>query len=296
MFPVGFEKSQAMPCICACHSDVGIPGDFEHDARTQWGGFHMSRSVVVASAAAFLLLGTVAHAQGQRDFSDVQTKTTPLGNGRYMLGGQGGTISGAVTAQGIIRLDGEFAPLAGKINASITAINPGKIRDRITTHHHGDHAGGNADFVKEGVTIISQENLRSRLAGTSLNNQGAAAAAAAEASPIVIFKDVMNIGLGGKSADVVHVPRSRTDGAPFIHFRNEFATGDILSSSGFTNIFRDRFRTSRDRVGKLFAAGQTEGEAIAAKPLADLEVTWKSDDANHEAFTRLVYWSIKTRS
>jgi len=60
--------------------------------------------------------------------------------------------------------------------------------------------------------------------------------------------------------------------------------------------FRDRFRTSRDRAEKLVAAGKTEGEAIAAKPLDDLEVTWKSDDANREAFTRLVDWSIKTRS
>jgi hypothetical protein len=35
---------------------------------------------------------------------------------------------------------------------------------------------------------------------------------------------------------------------------------------------------------------------IAAKPLADLEVTRKSDDANRDAFTRLVYRSIKARS
>jgi len=92
-----------------------------------------------------------------------------------MLEGQGGNITVAVTADGMIMVDDQFAPLAGKIKAAITAIKPGNL---INTHHHGDHTGGNADFAKDGVTIVGQENLRSRLAGNALNNQGAAAAAA----------------------------------------------------------------------------------------------------------------------
>src|SRR5262245_2329709 len=93
----------------------------------------------VASAIGFLLLGTAANAQGQQDFSKVQIKTTPLGNGMYMLEGQGGNITVAATPDGIIMVDGQFAPLSDKIKAAIAAVSPAKIRYMVNTHHHGDH-------------------------------------------------------------------------------------------------------------------------------------------------------------
>ena len=301
----------------------------------------MNRSIWLGAAAA-VLLGAAANAQGQPDFSKVQIKTTPLGSGVYMLEGQGGNITVAVTADGIIMVDDQFAPLSDKIKAAIAAIGPGRIRYLINTHHHGDHTGGNANFAKDGVTIISQENLRSRLAGNALNNQGAAAEAApAEALPVVTFKDGMNIRLGSNNAEITHLPPSHTDGDSYVYFRNEnvLATGDVFSSTRFPNIdvrngggidgmiavqqnllqvanddtkivpghgplakradiiaFRDMLRTSRDRIAKLVAEGKSEDETVAAKPLADLEVTRKSDDANRDQFTRLVYRSIKARS
>jgi cyclase len=302
----------------------------------------MKRTVLFASAAGFLMLAAAANGQGQPDFSNVQIKSTSLGNGLYMLEGQGGNITVAVTNDGIIMVDAQFAPLSDKIKAAVAAINPAKIRYLINTHHHGDHTGGNANFAKDGVTIISQENLRSRLAGNALNNQGAAAAAAPTAAlPVLTFKDGINIRLGNKNAEIVHLPPSHTDGDSYVYFRNEnvLATGDVLSSTRFPNIdvrngggidgmiavqtnllqtsnddtkiipghgplakradiiaFRDMLHTSRDRVTKLVLEGKSEDETVAAKPLADLEVTRKSDDANRDAFTRLVYRSIKART
>jgi glyoxylase-like metal-dependent hydrolase (beta-lactamase superfamily II) len=302
----------------------------------------MNRVAFAALAAAFAALGPTVEAQQQPDFSNVEIKTTPLGNGLFMLEGQGGNITVAVTGDGIIMVDDQFAPLSDKIKTAIAALSPGKIRYLVNTHHHGDRTGGNANFAKDGVTIVAQENLRSRLAGNALNNQGAAAAAApAAALPIVTFKDGMNLRLGGKNAEIVHVPPSHTDGDSYVYFRNEnvLATGDIFSSTRFPNVdvrngggidgmiavqanllqtsnddtkivpghgplakradiiaFRDMLRTSRDRVAKLVTEGKSEDEVIAAKPLADLEVTRKTDDANRDAFTRLVYRSIKARS
>ena len=58
------------------------------------------------------------------DWDRVQIKTTDLGADTYMLQGQGGNITVVVGTDGIIMVDGQFAPLSEKI----------KIGDQ------GDHA------------------------------------------------------------------------------------------------------------------------------------------------------------
>ena len=68
-----------------------------------------------------------------------------------MLEGQGGNITIAVGTDGIIMVDGQFAPLSDKIKAAIKAISPLPIKYLINTHYHGDHTGGNENFAKDGV-------------------------------------------------------------------------------------------------------------------------------------------------
>ena len=81
-----------------------------------------------------------------------------------MLEGQGGNITVAVGTDGIIMVDGQFAPLSDKIKAAIKAISPLPIKYLINTHYHGDHTGGNENFAKDGVTIVAHDNIRVRLA------------------------------------------------------------------------------------------------------------------------------------
>jgi len=54
-----------------------------------------------------------------------------------------------VGTDGIIMVDGQFAPLHDKIKAAIAAISPQPIKYLINTHFHGDHTGGNAGFQNE---------------------------------------------------------------------------------------------------------------------------------------------------
>src|ERR1700682_1424117 len=75
------------------------------------------------------------------DFSKVEIKTTDLGDNCYMLEGQGGNITVAVATDGIIMVDGQFAPLHDKIKAAITAISKQPIEYLINTDFHGDHTG-----------------------------------------------------------------------------------------------------------------------------------------------------------
>src|SRR5712671_6081229 len=128
----------------------------------------MHKTALAALAATALLAGT-ALAQ-QPDRSQVQIKTTDLGNKTYMLEGAGGNITIAVGTDGLIMVDTQFADLSDRIKAAIKAISPLPIKYIINTHFHGDHTGGNANFQKDGATVVAQDNIRLRLAAGGNKN------------------------------------------------------------------------------------------------------------------------------
>jgi len=130
--------------------------------------------VRIAVAATMMALCGSAFAQTSPaappppDFSKVEIKTTGLGNDVYMLEGQGGNITVAVAKDGIIMVDGQYAPLHDKIKAAIAAVSIQPIKYLVNTHYHGDHTGGNELFARDGVTIVAQDNVKIRLqAGTT---------------------------------------------------------------------------------------------------------------------------------
>jgi len=131
-----------------------------------------------AAAAAFAL---PANAQQNIDFSKVEIRTIDLGHNTYRLEGQGGNITVAVGSDGVIMVDGQFAPLHDKIKAAIAAISPLPVRYLINTHFHGDHTGGNEGFQKDGATVVAQDNVRVRLAAGTAN--GVTGARVPPASP-----------------------------------------------------------------------------------------------------------------
>src|SRR5436853_2490633 len=128
----------------------------------------MNRINIALLAGAALLVAVAANGQGV-DYSKVEIKTTDLGNKTYMLEGQGGNITIAVGTDGIIMVDTQFAPLSEKIKAAIKAISPLPVKYAILTHFHGDHTGGVANFQKDGVIGLSQDNIRLRLLGGTTN-------------------------------------------------------------------------------------------------------------------------------
>jgi hypothetical protein len=94
------------------------------------------------------------------DFSKVEIKTTNPGDNIYMLEGQGGNITVAVAKDGIIMVDGEYAPLHDKIKAAIADVS--KDLDakwastelastnfiRVVYHSLADKRGGKNDAGK----------------------------------------------------------------------------------------------------------------------------------------------------
>lgn len=169
------------------------------------------------------------------DWAKIEIKSTDLGNKTYMLEGQGGNITVAVGSDGIIMIDGQFAPLSDKIKAAIKAISPLPVRFLVNTHYHGDHTGGNENFAKDGVTIVAHDNIRVRLAaGTSNPLTGIKAAARpVEALPSRTYVGgVMALEIPGRKVLLTHVANAHTDGDTWVYFAdaNVLCTGDTFNN------------------------------------------------------------------
>jgi cyclase len=200
----------------------------------------------MTAVATALLLGGAAIAQQQPpapppvDFSKVEIKTTDLGDNIYMLEGQGGNITVAVAKDGIIMVDGEFAPLHDKIKAAISAVSNQPIKYLINTHFHGDHTGGNAPFAKDGVEIIAEVNVKKRLAaGTTNGLTGVQTPAASpDALPTKTYTGAFHIRLDGRVADLTHIAHAHTDGDTYVWFKtaNVLSTGDTFTNGRYPNI------------------------------------------------------------
>jgi cyclase len=205
----------------------------------------MNRVGIAAVATIMALSGPVFAQQPPAappppDFSKVEIKTTNLGDNIYMLEGQGGNITVAVAKDGIIMVDGQFAPLHDKIKAAVEAISNKPIKYLVNTHFHGDHTGGNEAFAKDGATVVSQVNVKNRLAaGTSNGLTGAKTPPAPPAAlPSDTYTNFFKIRLAGRVADLKHIANAHTDGDTYVWFKtaNVLSTGDTFTNGRYPNI------------------------------------------------------------
>lgn len=206
----------------------------------------MLRIGIMAVATTMLLAGAALAQQAPPtappppDFSKAEIKTTDLGDNVYMLEGVGGNITVAVARDGIIMVDGQYAPLHDKIKAAIAAISNQPIKYLINTHFHGDHTGGNELFAKDGVTVVAQINVKNRLAaGTTNGLTGAKTPPAPQgALPSDTYTNFSKIRLSGRVADLKHIANAHTDGDTYIWFKtaNVLSTGDTFTNGRYPNI------------------------------------------------------------
>jgi cyclase len=201
-----------------------------------------------ATLAITMLLASGAIAQQQQppaappppDFSKVEIKTTDLGDNFYMLEGQGGNITLAIAKDGIIMVDSEFAPLHDKIKAAISSVSNLPVKYLIDTHFHGDHTGGNEPFARDGVTVVSEINVKARLAaGTTNGLTGVKTPPAPEAAlPAKTYTGSFRIRLNGRVADLRHIANAHTDGDTYVWFKtaNVLSTGDTFTNGRYPNI------------------------------------------------------------
>jgi glyoxylase-like metal-dependent hydrolase (beta-lactamase superfamily II) len=174
------------------------------------------------------------------DWSKVTVTTTDLGNRTYMLEGQGGNVTIAAGDDGVIMVDGQFAPMHDKLKAAIAAVSPQPIKYLVNTHHHGDHTGGNAAFTADGVTVVGHVTERDLLAkgGTSVTTGQTVAPVSGAALPAQTYTDALTLQVKGRSAVLRHPANAHTGGDTYVWFAdaNVLATGDVVALGRYPTI------------------------------------------------------------
>jgi cyclase len=159
----------------------------------------------------------------QRDFSEVE-----------MLEGSGGNIGVSVGEDGVLMVDDQFAPLAGRIRKAIGDLGGESPTFVLNTHWHGDHTGGNAEFGRE-ATILAHANVRKRLLTRSEMRGRVHEPQPKEALPVITFEDRVSVHFNGEEIRAVHAPHAHTDGDTVLHFTgsNVVHMGDTFFSGRF---------------------------------------------------------------
>jgi cyclase len=276
-----------------------------------------TRFVSAFAAIGILLLATaMACAQAPTsggapptDYDHMKIKVDKLAHNFYSLtsingnGRTGGAIGVLTGPDGILMVDAQFAPLTDKVVAAIKTFSNAPLKFMVNTHSHGDHTGGDPNFAKMGVTILSRPELRAALV-TQKNFDPAGL-------PVITYTTPITLHMDGDEVVLVPVPPAHTDGDTMVYFRHAdvLMTGDFFRA-GYPNIGgtiegmiaalgmaagvcgpntkvvpghgpilnradilaqRDMVAAVRDRVSGLIKQGKSEEEVIAAHPAAEYD-------------------------
>lgn len=200
-----------------------------------------------------LLALFVVQANG-RNFDEVEISAAHLSDSVYMLKGAGGNIGVSAGPDGLLIIDDQFAPLAEKIAAALSDINPAPPRYIVNTHYHGDHTGGNAWFHKhKQVTVFAHNSVRERLAEKDTHHH--------DALPVVTYEQGVSFHFNQETVRVMHLKPGHTDGDSVVLFENAnvIHMGDLffegvfpyidLKGGGSVQGYMDNVRWALDKIG-----------------------------------------------
>ncbi len=121
---------------------------------------------------------------------------------------ESGDVAVRVTPDGLIVVDDKFASQAADVFAQVKKISPLPVKYVLNTHHHPDHASGNA-YARDmlGVNIIAHRNIRENF--LRIKQPG---------EPNITFANESAVYLGGVEVQLRWFGRGHTNGDTVIYF------------------------------------------------------------------------------
>jgi glyoxylase-like metal-dependent hydrolase (beta-lactamase superfamily II) len=201
---------------------------------------------IQAVILALVLTGAVSQAAGQAGTGETVTqrasaqfengplKTTPLDQGIFMFSGDGGDITAIVDGGSTLLIDSGVDSRVDELSDAIFKATMRPVTRLVNTHWHFDHTGGNDFFGSEGVTIIAQVNVKTRLSSVQDvpfvgMHDGHYPP---QALPRVSYSGSMTLSQGSQQLTLVNYGPAHTDGDTVIYIApaNVAAVGDIFSN------------------------------------------------------------------
>jgi cyclase len=180
------------------------------------------RTVLLAS---LVVAGAIAVAVGQARQGGpppAQLTIQPVKPGLYAILNPGAnTLAVRVTNEGVILVDDMFEQNYEQIVALIRSVTDKPVKYVISTHHHGDHTGGNVKFLGATAQIIGHRNARAAMTRGAMPQPG---------PPPITFTTEAAVHLGGVEAQLFHVGPGHTNGDAIVYFPDlrAMATGDLF--------------------------------------------------------------------
>jgi glyoxylase-like metal-dependent hydrolase (beta-lactamase superfamily II) len=155
--------------------------------------------------------------------SQVQIHAVAGKAGLYVIPGFDGALSGGnvavlITDEGVVIVDNKFEYSYPDIMEQLRKVTDQPVRYVLNTHHHFDHAGSNADFMRD-APVIAHRNVRTNI----LRNDQSGA-------PEILYDESATVILGGQEINAYHFGRGHTNGDSVIYFpaQRTVHTGDLF--------------------------------------------------------------------
>jgi glyoxylase-like metal-dependent hydrolase (beta-lactamase superfamily II) len=199
---------------------------------------HPARLLLIVGTIGALGLATALSAQQTKPAAPMQiekvreglylirgpfNRCAPNGcDGRYGDDGllhEAGDVAVRVTSEGLILVDNKYQNNVAEILEKVKSVSSLPVRYILNSHHHTDHAGGDALFINTSE-IIAHRNVRENF----LRNKQPGA-------PRVTFTDQASVFLGGAEARAYYFGRGHTNGDAVIYFPDlrVIHTGDLIT-------------------------------------------------------------------
>ena len=195
---------------------------------------------------AVAVTGGIARATGQvrtdetvtqkltEQYENSPLKVTSLGQGLYVISGDGGDVTAIVDDGSTLLIDSGLPTRISELSDVIFKTTMRPVTRLVNTHWHFDHTGGNTYLGSSGVTIIAQENVKRQLSSVQIVpfiglRDGPYPS---QALPEVTYPSSMTLRQGSQKLTLENYGPAHTDGDTVIYIApsNVVVVGDIFSN------------------------------------------------------------------